>query len=294
MEESKQLGGQRYHTAYEYDMAGNLLEARYPTGQVVSYERNELGRIARMEANGRTVVNQVQYDAFAGINQLHYGNGSELSIGRDTDGRITAMRLNHSSMQSSVAVHAANDRLYERAYQYDLNSNIVAIEDGVLPSASQRFGYDVLSRLTQAQGRYGQLAYIYDGVGNRVEKRSELTASRARPENSSTQLVERYRYAKDSNRLLGVNNRQLGYDAMGNIVNDHSQTAQKLLSYGSNNRLQRVELPEGFIEYVYNAKGQRVIKKEFGIVKAREEDLGPELLEETHFHYHDTQGHLIA
>ena len=130
--------------------------------------------------------------------------------------------------------------------------------------------YDKLARLTEAQGVYGKLAYRYDGVGNRLEKRTQTAGTsvlqHAEPTKASTETVEHYRYAQDSNRLLAVgsrseDDRQLNYDEVGNIIQDANRDANKALRYAANNRLERVETPNGYVEYVYNAKGQRVIRK---------------------------------
>ena len=86
-------------------------------------------------------------------------------------------------------------------------------------------------------------------------------------------IIESYEYAHDSNRLLSVaqqqggdsQTRQLGYDAVGNIIKDsRAQDANLALIYGANNRLQQVEQGMGGASgavYTYNSKGQRVSKR---------------------------------
>ncbi|QEY15334.1 hypothetical protein D0C16_04695 [Cellvibrio sp. KY-GH-1] len=135
-----------------------------------------------------------------------------------------------------------------------------------------------MSRLTDASGSYGVINYEYDAVGNR----------KSREQNNR---LEAYEYAESSNRLLNVitegeqgelHERVLGYDAVGNIVNDSASAATKALTFGHNNRLEQVKVSGSatvVAGYEYNAKGQRVIKQVDGNI--------------IHFHY-DTDNRLIA
>ena len=139
VEERKVLGDQQYLTAYSYDLAGNLLETRYPTGQVVAYHRDEFGRVDAMLANDQLVVSNLAYDAFGGMNSLRYGNGSQMSISRDRNGRIDHLSLVAANNELYDSSRASNV-IYDRHYHYDAASNIVGIDDGIRPEASQQFG----------------------------------------------------------------------------------------------------------------------------------------------------------
>lgn len=276
------IGEHSYQIAYNYDRFGALTQMVYPGGRVVSYQYDDNARLAQVDTiyGGSTqlLAENFSHSVFGPLRGLSYGNGSELTIRRDQGYRITDIQ---------VISQAANDVLYDVGFVYDLASNIEAINDGVLPSSSQRFEYDDSYRLVQAKGQYGEINYAYDGVGNRLSReRINVQAL----DGLGSRILESYEYAQDSNRLLSVvsvgseglsNSRDLVYDAVGNIVLDHKTDNVKVLQYSARNRLTKVEIGDDGVEahYVYNAKGQRVSKVVSGVV--------------THFHY-DIANRLVA
>ncbi|MGQ0591810.1 MAG: hypothetical protein ACT4QB_03945, partial [Gammaproteobacteria bacterium] len=74
-------------------------------------------------------------------------------------------------------------------FHFDPNGNITGITDSLDPGRNQAFGYDALDRLTEAQGRYGDLRYAYDPAGNRLNR-------------IRNGFPEDYTYAAVSHRLL--------------------------------------------------------------------------------------------
>lgn len=266
------IKGTRYNQVYDYDRNSQLVMQQYPSGRRVNYHYDAQGRLATVDTEYKqqqqNLLSGVRHYPFGPLASLSYGNGTTLSTGVDNDYRI----------RTQQALNAANDALYDRSYNYDKSSNIVGIVDHNKPAANQVFGYDALSRLTNASGSYGVTNYEYDAVGNR----------KSREQNNR---LEAYTYAENSNRLLSViteneqgelHTRTLGYDAVGNIVNDSANAAAKELTFGHNNRLEQVKVNGNattLAGYEYNAKGQRVIKQVDGKV--------------IHFHY-DTDNRLLA
>ncbi len=260
------LGGVAYHTQNHYNAAGELTAMTYPSGRVVNYQHDNLGRIqgvttqASATNRAQTVVNHLDYHAFGPVSQMDYGNGAQINIDRDKDYRVTHIRVTDSN--NDVAY-------YDAGYHYDDASNIKQIDDQIETTDSQTFDYDALYRLTRAEGQYGQIDYDYDGVGNRLERRLNDKLSDT---DTLDSLIETYDYAHDSNRLISVakqkgqhsTQRSLDYDPVGNIIHDSRSSENNLaLNYGANNRLQQVDKQtegETTSAYVYNAKNQRVIK----------------------------------
>jgi YD repeat-containing protein len=112
-----------------------------------------------------------------------------------------------------------------------------------------RCGYDLLDRLTHAEGDYGQYRYDYDLLGNRTLWQ-DLTHGQS----------EAYTIEATSNRLLDKAGTGYTYDAMGNPT----QIGDKALSYNAQGRLSTVETPAGRWDYTYNLDGQRLIKAHAG------------------------------
>jgi YD repeat-containing protein len=108
----------------------------------------------------------------------------------------------------------------------DPNGNITDITNPLDPSRNQGFGYDALDRLTDAHGRYGELRYTYDEVGNRLSR-------------TRNGIAEPYTYAADSNHLLQSvdgGTRTYRYDANCNTT-DHGDYE---FIYGDHDRLTAV------------------------------------------------------
>jgi YD repeat-containing protein len=140
--ESREIGGEAYVTAYAWDLADNLVGIVYPSGRIVTYGRNSLGRVDEVRtkadagATEYTVASGIAYEPFGPLAGLVYGNGLEASLAHDGDYRLT-----------------------------DLD-----VADGVTAGRSRTFVYDDLARLVEAEGAYGPIAYAYDEVGNRTSR----------------------------------------------------------------------------------------------------------------------------
>ena len=280
-QQQHQIEGQHYQVGYQYNAAGQLLNTTYPSGRVLNYHYDDLGRLSGIEqqhnpeANANIIVDQISYLPFGPRQGLRFGNGIEAQQQRDLDYRISV--LSHVADAANDGTDGAVDdaadgndtaeRLH-RQYQYDANNNIVAIENIVASQSSQQFEYDALNRLTQAEGGYGQLSYDYDAVGNRLSKTT--TAANGLIETDTYLNTETYQYAETSNRLLAVqqangidlaSTRQLSYSANGNIQQDLNAGNARQLIYNARNRLVEItEAGQTVALYGHNAQGQRVIK----------------------------------
>ncbi|MGH8565172.1 MAG: RHS repeat domain-containing protein [Gammaproteobacteria bacterium] len=93
---------------------------------------------------------------------LEYGNGIPITRAFDRDDRLTAQT---ASIVQDLGFH------------FDPNGNITGITDTLDPTRHQAFGYDALDRLVEARGRYGDLRYTYDAVGNRLNQIREAEAT---------------------------------------------------------------------------------------------------------------------
>jgi RHS repeat-associated protein len=268
VQETQVIGGLSYTTAYAYDLADHVIEITYPSGRIVSYSRDAMGRITGIttQANANaapvTVVSGASYLPFGPLAGLTYGNGLVLAVQYDGDYRPTARLV------SGVAT------VQDLTYGYDADSDVTAIADAVNSARSQSFQYDALQRLTSATGLYGTLGYSYDAVGNRLGETG-----------GDTNLAASYAYAGASNQLLSVTNggvtRRLAYTAAGNLAsNDNGSGTVLSFAYNQQNRLAQVTNAGAAVAaYQQDYTGARVAKLAGGVA--------------THYHY-DRAGHLIA
>lgn len=219
-------------TLFDYDHAGRLTKTTYPNGHIVDLVRDSIGQIVGVNskedasAPSETLANFVSYEPYGPVKGMAHGNSLVLLRDYDLDGRLESQTL--SGMQ-------------DLDYGYDNANNITSITNTQDASDNQAFLYDSLYRLTDATGRYGDIDYDYDAVGNRTERIMVL--------NGDT-TTETYTYKTTNNRLStvgvdvnggGTNTRAYQYDAAGNITEEHRVDNTKMKPvYDATNRMKSV------------------------------------------------------
>ena len=267
-QEDRTIGAVAYTTRYAYDPAGKLTSVTYPSGRIVSYQRDSLGRVTTVQSQADadappvTVADQISYLPFGAVGSLTFANGQLLTYRYDQDYRVTGIEVD-----DGVTI------VQDLTLAYDGVGNITAITDLDDPARDQSFGYDALDRLTTADGDYGALSYSYDGVGNRLTRVADA-------------VQYDYSYDTVSHRLDSVtlpgDTRGFTYDTAGNMTaDDRGAQADLTFSYNDANRLKQVTSGSPLLDFTYNALGQRVVKSDPGTGAAQ------------HFHF-DRAGRLLA
>lgn len=131
-------------------------------------------------------------------------------------------------------------------------------------SNSQTFEYDHLSRLTSAQGPFGEnganatLAYDYSEIGN-IRCNPELSAC--------SQTSPNYTYPASGvgsvrpHAVTDAGGTSYGYDANGNMTSGAGRT----IEYNQENRLVKVTIGSSITQFTYDAGGGRVKKSSGGV-----------------------------
>ncbi len=243
--ETKTIDSIQYVTQYTYDQNGNLKTMTYPSGRVITYNYSN-DRAVSVLNNAANLATNIGYKPFGGISSLTYGNGLAGSINYDNQYRVT-------SITAGVVMNLSYPT-------YDANGNITAINNVLDATKNKSFGYDALDRLSTAtaSGIWGNLAWTYDGVGNRQTEGSTV-----------------YSYAPGTNKLTGAGGTSFGYDNNGNTTSQ----AGRSYTYNQNQRLIQVVDGSMTANYTFNGSGLRVKKIVNGVI--------------TVFHY-DQRGQLIA
>ncbi len=248
------VSGAYYPVSYAYDVADNLIGMTYPSGRIIAYELDASGRTsaitARSDIEGpdEAVINDVEYEAFGTLAGFTFGNELRRSYESDLDGRV-----------HSIVTGESGSHLEDYSYSYDLANNIDGISDMLDAGNNQALAYDALDRLSSAVGPYGTLGFVYDGVGNRVERSLD---------EGSGLISETLVLDESSNRLLEVTTtrgnqvRRFVYTDSGNVKSDATNPGYAAsFHYNDADRLIRIETTQGFsADYTYNALGQRVAK----------------------------------
>ena len=252
---SKTILNVQYNTSYTYDEDGKLATITYPSGRVVSYVRDNMGRVTSIMTGGglQVVAQNITRLPFGPIDSLNHGNGLSLSRTYNQDywlsGQTVGTILNLGYTRNNIG-------------------NISAITDNLNALNSQSFGFDNLHRLTSATGNYGTLTYTYDAVGNRLTK-------------TLGGLTDTYTYNTGTNQIAaitGQNPETFTHDANGNIT----ARANTVLTYNQNQRLIRAVVGGAQqTDYVVNGMGRRAIKTTSTSVTVYHYDFKGKLIAET-------------
>ncbi|MEM6293988.1 MAG: SpvB/TcaC N-terminal domain-containing protein [Myxococcota bacterium] len=285
------LESQVFRTDSTFDALGRPTTQTTPDGSVVRLAYNEAALLDGVSANVRGAasptdfVSNIDYDAKGRRTLIAYGNGTETSYTYD------AINQRLTRLQTTDATRTFQDL----AYTYDAVGNIVEIADaaqddvyfnGAVVTATQRYEYDALYRLTHAEGREhaGQNAaqptefgaspslhpqdgtamrtyaeqYVYDVVGNILQMQHSA---------ASGNWTRRYQYAASGNRLeansapgdaAGVYSHGYTYDAHGNMT---SMPHLSAVVWNYADQMRSADLGGGGTAYfVYDGAGQRVRK----------------------------------
>jgi len=229
----------------------------YPSGKIVRYGLSSIKRPRTVTledgANTTALASTISYRPFGGLQRMDYGNGLQRLNVWDLDYRQTISR---------------DLPVQELRYFYDEADNIVDIRDIADTSKRQRFSYDGLDRLIDADGIYGDITYTYDEVGNRLSRTDETG-------------TESYRYLNTRNVVRDVT------AATGELIDYNRNATGSTTRIGDDaygyNRYERMSVATVDGErttYRYNGIGERILKTDAN-------------LSETVYHY-DLDGLLIS
>ncbi|OJY97062.1 MAG: hypothetical protein BGP25_12190 [Lysobacterales bacterium 63-13] len=258
---------------YSYDRADRLLSMTYPSGAVVTYVRDAIGRIiavtrkADAAAPAVSIISSATYLPFGPLNQLTYGNGRTLTKSYDGDYAI-----------DSVVSSDPNGLLID--FTTNVMGNIIDASDSLGANPKTRtYQYDPLYRLTD----------VLDGTSASVEHYTYSATGDRTSRQLGNQAPQVHAYAAGSHRIESIDGVYRGYDANGNT---EIRGSGPQFSYGERNRLSTVTLPSGQslfgrggganqIFYRYNGRGERVVQRQ------------SLMLQETNYLY-DEAGHQVG
>jgi RHS repeat-associated protein len=243
--------GQRV-VAYSYTLADRLASITYPSGAVVTYGRDSVGRInsvkRRPDANSAdvTIVSNASYYPFGPLNVLTYGNGRFLTKDYDDNYAINSVA---SSDPSGLILD----------FTTDVMGNIVDASDSIgATTKTRKYVYDHLYRLNGVtdNGNNPLEDYAYNQTGDRTHKQLGVQAPQV------------YNYLANTHRLASVDGAQRSYDDNGNTLQRGDGVS---FSYNERNRL-AIVTPPAFGSgakafgapkpnqsyYHYNGRGERV------------------------------------
>jgi RHS repeat-associated protein len=162
-----------------YDLAGHLLDLRYPDSRTITHSYDSAGRLNMVRAGtsqspGAPYISQVTYQRDGSPAAITYGNGVV-----DTLTENNRLQPCHQVASSNVGTlldrqyfYNTNDTSSFCADELNDNGNIFHIIDNLGSHANtQNFNYDALNRLTwfegpNMSGAYRSQNFSYDSFGN--------------------------------------------------------------------------------------------------------------------------------
>jgi RHS repeat-associated protein len=249
-------GGTTLTTGYTYTLADRIANITYPSGAIVSYGRDTVGRVtsvtykANATATAQTILSNVSYYPFGPASVFTFGNGRTLTKTYDQNYAINTVA---SSDPNGLAITAGVDPL----------GNLTHASNGANPP-SQTYGYDNLYRLTGVTDSSNNTveAYTYGLTGDRLSK----TYQGATSTYTYTSPLSTHRLQSD-----GVD--QYGYDSDGNTLSigqggKFSLSPTTNLIFDDRNRMSEADYGNSSCyscsttsaTYDYNGRGERVTK----------------------------------
>lgn len=270
------LDANSFVTRLEYSALGRISKRLTPDGAVVEYRYDtegqlvgvldECGKLYRLvrDALGR-IIEEIDY--WGQSHRYEYGVIDELRHSTDPLGQTIDYETDALGriLKKHVLDPRRPDGIHTEKYSYDDAGNLIVAEN---PDMRIEFRYDAVGRIVEEkQGDCFVIANTYDGVGNRIERRSRFQGGAAT-------IAHTVRFAYDA--LGAVSAIQiddaapmtLTRDAHGRIQVEHLDAELRHeLSYTSDGRLAKQKLlnDTGALfasEYLYDANGQLIEKRD--------------------------------
>jgi RHS repeat-associated protein len=237
-----------YNVTFVNNPAGHPLTITYPSGRIVTYTRDSMGRISGITTKQSagapvvTIASSTGYQPFGPLAGFTFGNGLVLSLAYDQDYQLTGI----------VAANGATT-VQNLTYGYDPAGNVSPITDNLNAARTQSFTYSNINRLKTAAGAYGAQSYSYDHVANRLSR-------------TVGGVTDTYAISPTSNQIntvtTGSNVRSFSYLPTGQVQNDTRDPAHAYVyGYNQTGRLASVTLNGATAgTYLVNGLEQRVAK----------------------------------
>ncbi|MDO6591948.1 hypothetical protein DS901_02640 [Loktanella sp. D2R18] len=257
-EDLREVDGIAYSTTYASNAGGQVTQMDYPSGSQLLFSYDLDGDITGLQWQGYDpltgthaaavdVISAITYKPMGPLNTATYGDGGSLLATYDSSYRLTGL--------SDTLLGSA---LRDVSYGWSNRDNLETVTDNLDPTQNELFDYSPREFLASADGAWGELDWLYDGVGNRTQQMSYADAA------TTTDI---YSYPIDSNRLSSISSstgstRTLTYDDAGNVTYDNRSGPGYGYNYDDAGRMSSFAI-NGVIqaEYEYNFLGQQIIRR---------------------------------
>ena len=274
-----------FRTSHRYDSWGRVMEINYPDNEHVIYKYNPAGQLLSItNSEEEEYLSNVDYNFFDQPERIIYGNGVVTRSEYDITQRLRAMQLsrpdesifmrnvyrynknnNVIQVRNDFSQHEYNTMggVYTRNYKYD-DFNRLVYANGYLKGYKQNHNYELSMRYNATHGIVEKSQYHLLNTPNGAHETPNSYINTYRYEDSAPHAVTEIRSTDHTGQNIGFKNYE--YDKNGNII--HMKVQHKDEGYNRDliwdeqNRLIGVaENEKYYSQYVYDAGGERVLKK---------------------------------
>ncbi|HJQ99652.1 MAG TPA: RHS repeat-associated core domain-containing protein [Candidatus Polarisedimenticolaceae bacterium] len=268
-----------YTTQYTYDSFDRLQSLIYPDGEVLTLRYDAGGRVRNITGHKGAFdyeyLRRMEYDKFGEQAFVEAGNGTRTtSVYRPDDRRLGNV----------VSTRVDGRPFVNLTYAYDAVGNVLSRTNNVSVATGSDFGgpsqqtfvYDDLDRMTSSHGTYEfaprkidryVVAFDYDTIHNmtsRSQVHEIVQPSGSTITQGKTSYALAYAYGgPQPHGATHVGDRTFAFDANGNQAgwqNDRNGTRRNIV-WDEENRMRSLFDNGHEIRYVYDDKGERVIKR---------------------------------
>ncbi len=237
--EHHDISGRGYLIHYSYDGLDFLETMTYPSGKVISFNPDDLGRPTKVGP----YVNSISYHRNGVPSSVSHANGKTTTMSLDNRQRVFDLNVN-----GGVGGYTVQTR-----YGYQGNNNIAHIIDFRDRSQDMVFDYDSIDRLDAANGPWGTGNVIYTTKGDIAQKKL------------GTQNIVYVYSASGFGKLTGLGGSigaTFGYDVYGNVS---SKTGGWIYDYDHAGNMEEVKKSGQVLRsYKYDGLNNRVLTTKNG------------------------------
>jgi RHS repeat-associated protein len=213
------LDSKLFGLAYQYNTSSHLTHKTLPTGDIIAYYPDGLGRTTEVEKGTDVLAYGVNYHATGKASSFTYGNG--IGFTQNFNARLLPEQFRaYKSVTGTVYCkpgatncpsQTAAVLALDLTYTYDKNGRVKTITDAAVTNNDRSYNYDGLGRLDSATGPWGASSYSYDALGNILSKTEGSRAVSINYDLSKNRPTQ----SNDSG-VTGI--RTIAYDSRGNVT----------------------------------------------------------------------------
>jgi RHS repeat-associated protein len=283
-------GYKGFTTTKRYDSFGRILQATYPDGDQVTYGYTALGELhtidSKVGGTTQSIVSGILYNGYGQISKLSYGNGTYTDYDYNVTGSGASTLKKNTLFKTTTTAKeqgtTSQSTVLERKYTYNTQGMVTQLDRdvagtlmnssaGTTVPLSDKYSYDAFGRFdTHQHAIGGSTEYTLDMTYNKaggIVKKDALATGITNFQDLNYTLNYNYS-ANNPHQLADVIDSKSGaqshyqYNSSGSIqeIQDHAAGGPQSFFWNEEQWLSGVSNYLGVHHYVYDYKGERVMK----------------------------------